>query len=238
MDEPRIDFLEDEAPQETIAAEVEAPAAETPAEPATVATPVIPATEVPTTPEPKEDHVPLAALRAERQKRQEYEARLRQYEQQAQQQPQPSFHEQPEQYLHGVLQQHEAQITARMLGALEAQAKEVYPDYDDVFAVVADQAAGNPVLVQQIMQSPNPAMAAYKLGKQLREMEAMKDPAAYRQQIEAEVRASIEAEMVAKEAARLKAVEAIPPNLADVRASKDSEVLPDDSLDSILKSKR
>jgi hypothetical protein len=161
MDEPRIDFLEDEVPDEVID-EVETP--ETPPEPETVATPEPPAAEVPTTPEPKEEHVPLAALKAERQKRQEYEARLRQYEQQLQQQNQPSFQENPEQYLQGALQQHEAQITARMLSALEAQAKEVYPDYDEMFALIEAQAPENPALMQKIMQSPNPAMAAYKLG--------------------------------------------------------------------------
>jgi hypothetical protein len=69
-------------------------------------------------------------------------------------------------------------------------------------------------------------------------MEAMRDPDAYRAQIEAEIRARIEAEMQAKDAARLKAADAVPPDLAGARASKDSEVLPDDSLDSILKSKR
>ena len=48
----------------------------------------------------------------------------------------------------------------------------------------------------------------------------------------------IAAEEKAKADARQKAANAIPPNLADARASKDDEVLPDDSLDSILKSKR
>ena len=121
-----------------------------------------------------------------------------------------------------------------MLGALEAQAREVYPDYDEVFAELEEQAQGNPALTQQVMQSPNPAMAAYKLGKQLRELKQMQDPDAYRQKIEAEVRAKIEAEAKAKAAA----ANAIPPDLTAARASRDDEVLPDDSLESILKSKR
>ena len=236
MSEPEIDFLSEEVADEVVEAEVVAETPEPVAE--TVATPETPAPVVPTTPEPKEEHVPLAALKAERAKRQEYEARLRQYEQQQAQQPQPSFYEAPEQYVQSLLQQHDQQVTQRMLGALEAQAREVYPDYDEVFEIVQESAASNPVLTQQIMQAPNPAMAAYKLGKQLREMKAMADPDAYRAKIEAEIRAKVDAEYRAKEEAKLKAAAEIPPDLTAARASRDEEVLPDDSLDSILKSKR
>lgn len=232
MSEPEIDFLTEEAPVEVVDEVIDAtPVAET------VATPETPAPVVPTTPDPKEEHVPLAALKAERQKRQEYEARLRQYEQQTQA-PQPSFYEAPEQYVQSLLSQHDQQVTQRMLGALEAQAREVYPDYDEVFEIVQESAASNPVIVQQVMQAPNPAMAAYKLGKQLREMKAMADPDAYRAKIEAEVRAKVDAEYRAKEEAKAKAASAIPPDLTAARASRDEEVQPDDSLDSILKSKR
>lgn len=232
MSEPDIDFLADEAPDD-----VETEVVETPPEAETVVTPEPPAPEVPTTPEPKEEHVPLAALKAERAKRQEYEARVRQFEQQQAQQPQPNFYEAPEQYVQTLLRQHDQQVTLRMLGALEAQAREVYPDYDEVFEIVQESAADNPVLTQQIMQAPNPAMAAYKLGKQLREMQAMQDPDAYRAKIAAEERAKVEAEYKAKEEARLKAASAIPPDLTAARASRDDEVLPDDSLESILKSR-
>ena len=229
MSEPEIDFLTDEPPVEAVETEAP-PVAET------VATPESPAPVVPTTPEPKEEHVPLAALKAERAKRQEYEARLRQYEQQRH--PLPAFHEAPEQHVQALLQQHDQQITQRMLGALEAQAREVYGDYDEVFEIVQASAEENPHIVQQILQAPNPAMAAYKLGKQLREMQAMQDPEAYRAGIEAEIRAKVEAEYRAREEAKAKAASAIPPDLTAARASRDEDVPPDDSLDSILKSKR
>jgi hypothetical protein len=234
MSEPEIDFLAEETPDEVVETEV----VETPPVVETVDTPEIPAPEVPTTPEPKEEHVPLAALKAERAKRQEYEARVRQYEQQAQQQPLPDFNQSPDGYIQAVLNQHSQQLQARMLGALEAQARETYPDYDEVFQIVQESAESNPALTQQIMQAPNPAMAAYKLGKQLHEMQAMQDPDAYRAKIEAEIRAKVDAEYKAKEEAKLRAAEAIPPDLTAARASKDGEVQPDDSLDSILKSKR
>lgn len=237
MSEPEIDFLSDEAPDEVVETEVVEAA---PPEVETVETPEPPAPEVPTTPEPKEEHVPLAALKAEREKRQKYERELAEYRQREQQQEQqlPDFHQSPDGYIQAVLSQHSQQLQARMLGALEEQVRTQYPDYDEVFEVLREQAEQNPALTTQVMQAPNPALAAYRLGKQLRELSAMQDPEAYRKQIESEVRAQIKAEADAAEAARRKAADAIPPNLADARASKDDEVLPDDSLESILKSKR
>lgn len=232
--QPDIDFLQDEAPDE-VTPEVETPAVETPPEPETVVTPEAPAPVVPTTPEPVDDRVPKAALIAERKKRQEYEARIRQLEQA---QPEaPNFYEGPERYVQTLLAQERQQMQASMVSALEAQAREMYPDYDEVFAELEEQAPDNPALIQKVMQSPNPALAAYKLGKQLRELKQMQDPDAYRNKIEAEVRAKVEAEYRAKDEAKQKAANAIPPDLTAARASRDDEVPPDDSLDAILKSK-
>ncbi len=234
MSEADIDFLKDETPIEAATPE---PVVETVEQPAAVSEPV-----VTTTPEPKEDRVPLAALMAMDLSKcvatraiQELEARLRQFEQQ---QAQPSFYEAPEEYLGTVLQQHEERSQQRMWLALEEQAREVYPDYEEVFQSVLEAAHSNPMIAQQLRQTPNPAIAAYKLGKQLREMKAMQDPATYRAQIEAEVRAKVTAEMEAEKAARQKALDAIPPDLAVQRASKDNEVPPEDTLESILESRK
>lgn len=233
MSDPDYDFLAEGVADEVLPETVPEPVAET------VATPEPPAPEVPTTPEPQEERVPLAALKAEREKRQRFEQELAALRQQQAQQPEmPSFYEAPEQYVHTVLAQERQQMTQMMLAALEAQAREVYADYDDVFQEVLEAAQANPAIQQQVMQAQNPATAAYKLGKQLRELKQMKDPESYRKQIEAEVRAKVEAEFRAKEEARLRAANAIPPDLAAARASRDDEVLPDDDLDSILKSKR
>lgn len=234
MSEPEIDFLAEEVAEEVLP-EV-TPAPETVAE--TVVTPETPAPVAPTAPEPHEERVPLAALKAEREKRQQYERELAAIRQKAQEQPLPKFYEAPEQYVQTLLAQERQQMHQSMVLALEAQAREMYPDYDEVFAELEEQAADNPMLAQQVFQAPNPAMAAYKLGKQLRELKQMKDPDAYRTKIEAEVRAKVEAEFKAKEEARLKAASAIPPDLTAARASRDDEVLPEDDLDSILKSKR
>lgn len=231
MSEQDYDFLEEEAPEEVVP-DVEAtpePIAET----VEAVQPETPAPEVTTTPEPAEERVPLAAVMAERHKRQEAERRLAEYERQ-QQEPQPTFYEQPEQFV----QQIERQATQRLHAALEATARDSYPDYDEVLDDVKQFTDANPVYVDQIMAAPNPVLAAYKFGLQIREMQKMQDPAAYRQSIEAEVRAKVEAEYRDKEAAKRQAADAVPPDLSAVRSSRDSEVMVDDSLDSILSSRK
>lgn len=239
MSEPDYDFLEEDAPDEVVAE----------SEPETVESntaDAAPAAQAPaaTTAPAKEDHVPLAALMAERSKRQEeatarkeLERRIAEYEQR-QQAPAPTFYENPEAHVQHVAQTIEQRTQQRFYAALEAQALEVYPDYAEVIAELTEQAQDNPALVQKVFSAPNPAIAAYKLGKQLREMKAMEDPAAYRAKVEAEVRAAIAAEAASKEAARTAVQSAIPPELSAARATKDSEVLPDDSLESILASKK
>lgn len=237
MSEPDYDFLrEDEtetAAPESAPETVETPAAETAAQ----AAPAAP--EATTAPAPKETHVPLPALMAERDKRQQEEAkrkelerRLAEYE--AQRPEPPKFYENPEQHVAARLQEAEARANQRLFAALEAAAREAHSDYDEVIAELTEQAQANPALAQQVFASPNPATAAYKLGKQLREMKAMQDPAAYRAQVEAEIRAQIAAEQKAKEDARARAAAAIPPELSNARATNDVAVVEDDSLDSIL----
>ena len=239
MSEPDYDFLEEdvadpaasESAPETVANTVtEPPASEPPA--------------VTTTPAKEEGNVPLAALMAERDKRQqeaaarkELERRLAEYEKQRPEPP--KFYENPEQAVDHRVREVEARANQRLFAALEASAREAHPDYDEVVEELTQQAQGNPALAQQIFASPNPATAAYRLGKQLREMKAMQDPAAYRAKVEAEIRASIAAEQAAKDAAAAKARAAIPPELSTARAAK-ADVVPedDDSLDSILASRR
>lgn len=231
MSEPDYDFLNEEAPDDVVPQETAAP------EPDAVTvdvTPDVPAPVVTTTPEPAEERVPMAAVIAERRKRQELERRIAEYER-AQQPAQPqSFYEAPDEFVNQV----EARATQRLHAALEAQAREVYQDYDEVFNELNEYAQDNPACVPQIMNSPNPALAAYKFGKQLRELKEMQDPAAYRQKIEAEVRTKLEAEYLARDEAKRKAAEAVPPDLSAVRSSRDSEVIADDSLDSILQGRK
>lgn len=235
MSDEKYEFLNEEVADEVVPDEVEAAS---PAE--TVVTPEAPAPVVPTTTEPREEtHVPLAALKAEREKRQQYERELAMFRQQQQQPPEvPGFYEAPEQHIQAVLTQAQQAANARLFAAFEEDAREAHSDYDEVLGEVREYAQSNPHVLPQVFGSANPARAAYKLGLALRAQKEMADPKAYRAKVEAEIRAQIKAEAEAAEKARAAQLAAIPPDLSAARSSRDQEVVEDDSLDSILASRK
>lgn len=197
-----------------------------------------PAPEATTAPEVKEPQtVPLAAVMAEREKRQRLERELAEEraKHQAQQAPAPSYYEDPEGYLARAQNDIEQRATARLNAALEAQAREQYPDYEEKMGVVMEHAAGNPAIVQEIMTAPNPAVAAYKMGQRLMEFQQMQDPEAYRAKIAAEVRAQIEAENKAKADQRQKAASEIPPDLSQARNTRGEFTPKSDVFDELFK---
>lgn len=224
MSEAERDFLDDDATEIEEQETPETPEPETPEPVAeTVETPAQPEPEAPTAPEVKEEHsVPYAAMKAEREKRQRLERELDELRQQhsAPKAEPVNFYEDPDAFMQQHVQTIEQRATQRLYMALEAQAREVHPDYDEVFEEVKAHAASNPAVGQQILSAPNPALAAYKLGKQLRELKQMEDPIAYREKVRAELRAELEAEQAAKQAAKAKAAASIPPDLTESRNAK------------------
>lgn len=167
--------------------------------------------------EAEPSHIPVAALRDERQKRQQAEERLRWYEQQQlapQQQHQepaeiPDVFTDPVAYTQWVAQQvresvmQEVQQFGGQFGTQtraevsEMLARRQYEDYDSVIeASFKPAVAANPFLVQQMAQSPDPAGFAYKAGKQWAEAQkyGQAEPLS-REQIEAEIRQKIMAEL-------------------------------------------
>ncbi|WP_156087755.1 hypothetical protein [Lysobacter sp. Root667] len=213
-------------------------------EPAAPAQPAA-APEATTASDTPEERVPLAALMAERDKRQEHERRLKEAERElealrkGQQQPAevPSFFQDPEQHVRHVVQTVEASANDRLYAALEALVRETHPDYDEVFKEVEEHAKSNPAITASIFGSPNPALAAYKLGKQLRETrQLLEDPAGYRAKVEAEVRQQLEKEAADKDAARKKVADELPPDLTNTRSAKGDVPLPPESVfDEIFK---
>ncbi len=238
MNEKEYAFLNEEVPSEAAPEQAPEPVAET----VEVVPQATPAPVAPTAADPLEaTHVPLAALKAEREKRQAYEKRIAELEaaHRAPPEPPPNFYEAPEQYVQQVVQSERQQMAQVLYSALEADARDAHADYDEVLAEVTEAARDNPAIRQQVFAAPNPAKAAYKLGKQLREMKAMQDPGAYRAQIEAEIRASIKAEQDAAAASKAAAVAAIPPDLASARSAVTAEPVAEElTLDSILASRK
>ncbi|XTQ92560.1 hypothetical protein ACQR5W_11610 [Xanthomonas sacchari] len=185
-------------------------------------------TEAPPAPDKsKEEQGTLAGLKAEREKRQEAQRRadelerqLAELRQQQEQAKRPEFFDDPAAYVQTEVQSATQRIQQQFYAAMEADLREQHADYDEVIQALVQRAQDNPALAQKVFQSPNPAREAYRLGRQIQQMEQMQDPEAYRAQIEAELRAKWEAELNEKAAAKQKAAEAIPPDLTQARNAK------------------
>ena len=144
---------------------------------------------------PPSGYAPLAAVQDERRKRQEAEARLKQYEQQLaqrrEQAPPPDWYAEPEKAAQAMQQQVQFQITQTKVALSQDWAREQYQDYDAMEQVFTEAAQQQPHLWQQLYQHPNPAKFAYQQAKKLHAMKEIgDDPEAYRQRIIADYQAS------------------------------------------------
>lgn len=175
--------------------------------------------EAPPAPEPdKAANVPIAALMAERDKRQQLQREL---EELRKQQPEPEkadFYTDPQRFVRDEVSRVQQEANNRLLAALEAHARSSHEDYDEVMAEVKAYAETNPAVAAEIMSSANPALSAYQYGKKLRALKEIDDPEAYKAKVIAEARAQWEAELAAKEEAKRKAADAIPPDLSTARS--------------------
>lgn len=147
-----------------------------------------------TKPVHEEHKVPVAALIEERRKRQELEQRL-------QQQPvtDEQFWQSPtqaaQQMLQPTVQAMQEQMENYRFDMAEALTRSLHQDYDQVReAFLAKRAAGDPwalAIDAQMRQQPNPAKFVYDQWSRVTAMESIGDLNAYRQKIEAEVRAKV-----------------------------------------------
>lgn len=144
---------------------------------------------------PPSGYAPLAAVQDERRKRQEAEARLKQYEQQLaqrhEQAPPPDWYAEPDRAAQIMQQQVQYTIVHNKVALSQDLAREQYADYDAMEQVFTEAAQQQPHLWQQLYQHPNPAKFAYQQAKKLHAMrEIGDDPEAYRQRIIADYQAS------------------------------------------------
>lgn len=162
--------------------------------------------------------VPLAALDDERSKRREYEDRVRNLEaeiaaakvaaQQQRQTPQeqpkaPDPWDDPAAAIKHAVQEANQQFAQRSVAMSIEHARAQFPDYDEVIADWGKAVAANPALDQTVMANASPGLAAYNAVKQYRAQQEIGDPAAFKQRLEAEIRASIAAEQDPKPAPQL-----------------------------------
>lgn len=165
-------------------------------------------------------HVPFAALKDERTKRQEFErkaleaeARLAQYEQMVAQQQVPQQQDvDPEmqafvdyvreqvrnQVMNDVQQQMSSQGLMLRGQVAEMQARARYQDYDATVEHFKAATEQNPFLLQQLYQAEDPAEYAYRAGKQIVEARTLgtaPSPDQMRAELEAKIREELKAEL-------------------------------------------
>lgn len=180
----------------------------------------------------------FAAVQDERRKRQALEQQIAAMRQAPpQQQPAPNqadgqsgqprkFWDDPEAALaeyHGatVSQAQHIAITARISTSemLARHRHEAAGDYDTNIEVFKELAQSTPGVMQQWLQSPDPAEFAYRAGKMHRELREVGSLEGLRAKMEKELRLKIETEFKEKEEAARKERAAIPPTLSDVRGA-------------------
>lgn len=226
MSEPDYDFLNEEAPDDVVPEETPQDTPEPVAE--TVDTPEPPAPEVPTTPEHREETVPLAALRAEREKRQRLEQQLRQA--QTQQFDPQVFHQDPSSIQHYVDQR----LTAERFNLSRSMASAQFQDYSEMEELFIEEAEKNPALRAELISSENPALFAYQTAKTIQTFREVRS-GDYEKRLRSEIEARVRAEYEAK---AQKVPVSVPPDLSNTRSASVEDAPVDESLDSILKSKR
>lgn len=169
-------------------------------------------------------HIPIAALKDERTKRQQAEEQLRKYEehfqalQQQMSNPAPLQYQQPvdsgldpetqafidlirEQVSTEVLQNVQSYTQNQFLmerGRIaEWRARDRYQDYDDTVEHFKMAAGENEFLMQELLKADDPAEYAYRVGKKVQEAHSI-GQAPSREQIEAEIEAKLREKLKAE----------------------------------------
>lgn len=164
--------------------------------------------------EPEPERVPIQSLMAERQKRQQAEDTLRQYEeffarQNQQQQPQeaPDPFTDPDAHQAYVIEAAVTKALERLTPQLqrtqtlsraevsEMLARRQYEDYDQTIEVFKEAIQDNPFLVDQVQKAADPATFAYNAAKKYQEAKQYGTASPTREQIEAEIRQKIMSEL-------------------------------------------
>jgi hypothetical protein len=182
----------------------------------------------------------LKAAEEERRKRQGLERELSELRAKAPAtEPAKTFWDDPE----AALKTHERKMadltTQTRLQTSETIAKSRYADFDEKLSIFTELVTQTPGLVEQMMQSQDPADFAYRTAKNHKELRDAGDIDSLRAKIEKETRIKIEAELKEKAEALQKERAALPTSLSDVRGTSKQLNRPvwngPQSLEEILK---
>lgn len=175
----------------------------------------------PSQPEKEESWTKKAVL-DERRKRQEIEAKLREYESKANKQ---------EQQVEEGGEQQEIPVSSLILHERINLSRELmidkHEDYEEMESVFVDMAKDNPMLVHQMNQSANPAKFAYNKAKehsQYLEYQAIKDNEDYKAFIEARKSGAIQKPQVETESQKRNKSAIKMPDLINATSAKSGHI--------------
>lgn len=189
-------------PTEPAKEEPQAAAPQEPVVPTQTTEPIAPAVEVaaPAVATPAVSDAEQAykkAMREEREKRQNAERQLREF-QQKQSAPPPD----PWTDLPGALQSQASQFEERLFiercNLTEETARDKHADYEEVRDVFLEEAQANPALMAQMRNERNPAAFAYREGLRIRELKEVNgDFSAYKSKLEKSIEERVRKELSA-----------------------------------------
>lgn len=159
--------------------------------------------------EPEQSHIPIAALKDERAKRQQIEAerqqlaeRLQQYDAyfaqqngQQQQQEQDPLEIITQQVMAKLQPQTEMQMLTMRVDMAEQVARTKWADYDEKVEHFKEAVQSNPFLLQELKAASNPAEYAYNAAQRILEAKSYGQPGPSREAMETEIREKLMAEL-------------------------------------------
>lgn len=151
------------------------------------------------------------ALQAERAKRQELEARLRNQESQK---PAPDIFEDQEGFVGHITKTMEQRILNERLNMSEFTARKEFPDLDSKLEKYQELIAKNPSLHDEVLNSVSPYHTLVEKVNAAQEFEAMKDVDSYKAKMRAEIEAELRNEINGEKKAKADLLDSIPPSLA------------------------
>jgi hypothetical protein len=200
VDAPLEVIAEETTEVETPEVEVEEVAAATETETETVETKVEEVAETTAAVEADPPDAPAYyhAMKDERQKRQQYENRVKELEAQAAAQPKPDFWDDPDKAISQVRHEMTTDFENRLLNMSESTARARHDDFQEKADVFLELSGNSPQLFAEMKNAADPAEFAYKHAEKFLAFKEMGDPSQYRGKIEAELRETITKELEAK----------------------------------------
>lgn len=197
------------------------------------------------TPEEESDEgegtAPIAAIVAERKKRQQAEARLKEYEDRNQAEPKkaPDVFEDQEGFTRHIQEQVSQAVWQARVDTTQELMRERHEDYDAKEAKFLEMASENPGLLQDPAFQRNPAKYAYETVSKAEKFEQMQNVDQYeaklRAELETKLRKELEAEYGEKAAGKAQKREAIMPTLTNSGSPGGEADEGDESLPSLLR---